>query len=273
MNTVETSRVVEGGLSGFQKGVELTGGELQMEIVTPDYMKAGDSIGGLTEERALNGYHSVTINYSELDSATWMHGRVLLLDDTEKGFLPVVIMPDPKGRARHVRFVKFDQPYNPENGLDEGQLLALSFETTTKGSAGFGGHHVTSKFEGGHFAVATLANRLTTHQKVVSERKHAGAHEILDGSVATDFAHAKLDKDDLGNPIPRPTYRDIDLSKMPSGSSFKARWHDKMVNAENEPVVAAHPHAAQILLGTVIMNLGDKGIDQIGTQLDSVRAE
>ena len=271
MEYTEINRVVDGGLSGFQRGVKATGGELQVNSVIPAYMKQGDAIGAFTEERAVEGYYPVNVPYSELADMTWLHGRVLLLGDKEKGFLPTVVLPDPKGRQGFVRIVQFNQPYDPTNGIDEGQLLALSFETTTKEDAGFGSHEVQSPFEGGHFAAATLASKLEDQRVKVDEHGHTGAHDILDGSVVDDFSRARL-TGSTGNAIPLPKTRDLDITRMPAGARFKANWHDKLLD-KGRPVVAAHPEAAKVLLGTVIENLGTKGLDEVGNYITAVREE
>ncbi len=268
MNITDTNRVVDGGLAAFGKGVALTDGELQIDMVTPGYMTEGDALGAFTEEKEVDGYNRITCSYRNLDQATWLHGRVLLIEDRLKGFMPTVVMPDPKSRQGFVRIVQFDQPYDPVNGLDEGQLLALSFETTTKEAAGFGGHGVKSQFEGGHFAVATLASKLEDRRNTVYKQGHAGAHDILGGSVASDFNRAHL----TGNAAPLPMIKDVNVARMPIQARFIAKWHDKMV-AEGKPIVAAHPHAAQVLIGTVIENLGNEGFNQVGNFITAVREE
>ncbi len=268
MNNIDTNKVIDGGLSAFSKGVALTDGELQLNIAVPSYMAAGDALGAFTEETATEGYYTVTVPYRDLDQSTWIHGRVLLIEDRQRGFMPAVIMPDPKGRTGFIRIASFDQPYDPVNGLDEGQLLALSFETTTKEAAGFGSHEVKSQFEGGHFAVAALATSLDDRRSTVHLEGHSGAHGILDGSVATDFSRANL----TGTSTPLPRVKEINVSMMPQGARFIAKWHEKMTDGV-KPVVAAHPQAAQVLLGNVIERLGEKGLDEVGNYITAVRVE
>ncbi len=278
MNTIDTNRVVDGGLAGFEKGVALTNGLLQLEMATPTYMTMGDALGAFTEERQMNGDHPLNIAYRDLvkPESSWIFGRVLLQDVVGVGSLPLVVMPDPKKRLGMVRFVQFNQPYDPRIGLDEGQLLALSFETTTKEDAGFGGHAVNSPFEGGHFAVATIASRMAERAVKIKKDGHSGTHQILDESVAVDFNRAGLTSQGTPHweeraPLPLPKYKDVDVLKLPNTARFIAKWHEKMVDVKGKPLVAAHPEAAQVLLGTVIENLGLNGIDSVGNFINDVR--
>lgn len=273
MIEINAHKVVDNGLAGFERGIDITDGQLQLDMTTPEYMTSGDALGGLTEEKSTQGDHLLNIAYHDLakPETAWIFGRVLLIDALGIGSLPLVIMPDPKRQSGVVRFVQFNQPYNPESGLDEGQLLALSFETTTKENAGFGGHSVESPFEGGHFSVATVASRLAERGTTVKSKGHAGAHQILDDSVATDLRKAGLTSISDEGYIPLPIYKDVNVLKMPSSARFIAKWHDKMIDSDGKPIVAAHPEAAKVLLGTVIENLGPQGIDTVGNFISDVR--
>jgi len=292
-NTEQTilERTKEFSEAGFEKGSRHTGGELTLHTQIPDWAseptdfqspalnsnnandnthhghehkapKPASAVELLeSEKKDGDGYVDIVVKFSEILNTPGLLGRVLLYADPnnpELGYLPLVIMPDASNPGRSIKLVKFDEPYNPETGIDEGKLLALSFETMAKEQAGFGVHG-RGDFEGGHFTVAALASVNPKTSQFMEQKRHSGTHKIIAGSVATDLSLNNL----LTADVPMPSVKIIDVTKYPKNAAIKLRWREDMVDNNGVPLRAVHPDATRLLVGNMIHRLGNRGLDRV----------